>query len=323
MNSPQQAASKLGIALGGGGARGFLHAGVLAALLEDGDPRLVPQYVTGTSIGSIVAALYAAGVPPRRMLDLGGEVNWLENVVAKVATARRALGDVAARALPFRPRRPGRAGFLSSDALGEWVMAASGCRSLDELKLPFAAVATEVRRCERVLLCAAAHADRLRAAPRATPSVPTRVVVPESLGLAVRASAAVPTVFEVVETQGLTLVDGGFAEQVPVAACRALGAEVVVGVSLGIVEVLSEIDLPHHPLANAFHVGMRAAIDGSLALADVAIEPPGIERTSVVDLRAAPRLFEQGFAAMKERTDELRRRLDGRFTTTATGRGAW
>lgn len=301
-----QVRSRLGIALGGGGARGFLHAGVLAALVEDGDSRLTPQYVTGTSIGSLVAALYAAGLSPRRVLELGREVTWLGDVVDKIASLRDAFWDVAGRALPSRARRPKRAGFLSNNSLGEWVMSVSGCRSLDELKLPFAAVASEVRRGERVLMCGAAHADTLRAAPRVTPSVPTRVLVPESLGLAVRASAAVPTIFEAIETQGLALVDGGFVEQVPVAACRALGADVVIGVSLGIVEVFPQIDFPQHALANSFHIGMRPGIDTALALADIAIEPEGIEHTSVVDLGAASRLFEIGFAVMKERLDDLR-----------------
>lgn len=54
-----------GLALGGGGARGFAHAGVIDALLEVG---LRPQIVAGVSAGSVVAVMYAAGLKPREML---------------------------------------------------------------------------------------------------------------------------------------------------------------------------------------------------------------------------------------------------------------
>ena len=77
------------------------------------------------------------------------------------------------------------------------------------------------------------------------------------------------------------------------------------GVSLRIVEVFPQIDLPHHALANAFRLGMRPAIDASLAMADLALEPEGVEHTSLVDLDAAPRLFEMGFAAMQARLGDL------------------
>lgn len=61
---------RLGIALSGGGARGFAHAGALAALEEGGHK---PDVIAGVSAGSVVAALYAAGNPPRKILELFAE----------------------------------------------------------------------------------------------------------------------------------------------------------------------------------------------------------------------------------------------------------
>lgn len=52
----------IGIAFGGGAVRGFVHIGVLEALSEAGDERLMPQLIAGTSTGSIMGALYASGL---------------------------------------------------------------------------------------------------------------------------------------------------------------------------------------------------------------------------------------------------------------------
>lgn len=63
---PMKNEMKIGISLSGGGARGIAHIGVLEALLENG---IQPEVIAGTSAGSIVGALYAAGKTPEEMLD--------------------------------------------------------------------------------------------------------------------------------------------------------------------------------------------------------------------------------------------------------------
>src|SRR5690554_8017992 len=65
----------LALALSGGGARGIVHVGVLAALNEAG---LKPVILSGTSMGAVVASLYAAGVEPKRMLELVSEKGFLD-----------------------------------------------------------------------------------------------------------------------------------------------------------------------------------------------------------------------------------------------------
>lgn len=67
----------LGLALTGGGARGFAHAGALAALEEAG---LKPEVIAGVSAGSVVAALYAAGVRPAQFLDIFSDRNFADFV---------------------------------------------------------------------------------------------------------------------------------------------------------------------------------------------------------------------------------------------------
>ena len=68
---------RIGLALSGGGARGFAHVGVLRAFEERG---IVPDVIAGTSAGSIVAALYADGYAPEHIIKLFGELNVRELV---------------------------------------------------------------------------------------------------------------------------------------------------------------------------------------------------------------------------------------------------
>ena len=58
---------KIGIALSGGGVRGIAHLGILQGLNEEG---IFPDYLSGSSAGAIVAALYAHGYPPRTIFEL-------------------------------------------------------------------------------------------------------------------------------------------------------------------------------------------------------------------------------------------------------------
>lgn len=110
---------RVGLALGGGAARGFAHIGVIQALEESG---LRPDLVVGTSAGSLVAALYAAGRSGRELHDLA------------LAMDESALTDWSF---------PGR-GVLRGEALARYVREATGGRLIEQMKLPLGIVATEL-----------------------------------------------------------------------------------------------------------------------------------------------------------------------------------
>ena len=66
----------IGIAFGGGAARGFVHIGVLEALSDAGDERLMPQLIAGTSTGSIMGALYASGLSIEAIKTASEKIGW-------------------------------------------------------------------------------------------------------------------------------------------------------------------------------------------------------------------------------------------------------
>ncbi|WP_296896420.1 patatin-like phospholipase family protein [Thiohalocapsa sp.] len=207
--------SKLGIALGGGAALGLAHIGVLRVLERAG---LAPGVVSGTSMGAVVGAAYAAG-----KLDLlealAREVNW-----------RRVL-----RLTDFQL---GGSGVLEGRAIERELRRHFGEQRIEDLPIPFAAVATDLG---------------TGAAWTATAG---------DLVTAVRASISLPAVFAPVRVGGHLLVDGGLVANVPVAATRALGADIVVGVDVtaDFEGVAATVGLRDHLLPEGQRHGIRARL---------------------------------------------------------------
>jgi NTE family protein len=176
---------RIGLALGGGSARGWAHIGVIRALEQAG---VRPDIVCGTSIGALVGAAYAAG-----------ELDRLEQWV---------LGLSMAEVLGFID-----VGLTSGLVKGERLMAFFRERikdsPIDELAIPFAAVATALQTGREIWLRDGSTLD------------------------AVRASIAVPGLFAPVLRDGLLLVDGGLVNPVPVSLARAMNADIVIAVDLG------------------------------------------------------------------------------------------
>ena len=172
---------RLGLALGGGAARGYAHIPVLDALDELG---IRPAIVAGTSIGAIFGAAYAAGMT-------GAEIRvFATELFAKRTEVMRRLaanwpGNLMALWNPFTPA------MLNGETLLDILMPEILPRKIEDLKLPFVAVATDFYAQEQVLY------DR-------GPLIP-----------AVAASASLPALLKPVAIDGRVLIDGGFINPTP------------------------------------------------------------------------------------------------------------
>jgi NTE family protein len=175
---------RLGLALGSGSARGWAHIGVIRALEERG---IKPDIVCGTSIGALVGGAYAAG-----------ELDRLEKWVTGIAwTTVLRLMDLT-----------WRGGLIRGTRLFTLFGTMLADREIDELPIPYGAIATELQSGRELWL---RHGKLLEA---------------------VRASCAMPGLLTPVVRDGAVLVDGGLVNPVPVSMCRALGADLVVAVDL-------------------------------------------------------------------------------------------
>ena len=144
---------KLGVALGGGAARGFAHIGVLQVLEEEG---IKPHMVVGTSAGSVVAAFYASG-------KTGQQLQWLADTMDE--------SQFTDWANPFTGR-----GMLRGEALGKYINSQLNGMKIEDMKLPLGIVATDLRTGDGVLFRRGDVATAVRASS-AVPSVfePVRI----------------------------------------------------------------------------------------------------------------------------------------------------
>jgi NTE family protein len=127
LRPPERRVPRIGLALGGGAARGFAHVGVIQVLEEAGLP---PQLVAGTSAGSLVAALYASGRSPQELRRIADTMEEAE---------------ITDWMLPLLNR-----GALRGEALARYVNTQVSGKSIEQMKLPLGIVATDLRTGEAV-----------------------------------------------------------------------------------------------------------------------------------------------------------------------------
>ncbi len=209
---------RVGLVLGGGGARGFAHVGVLQVLEEN---RIPVDAIAGTSMGAVVGSLYASGEDSRRITEITAEIPWTDLFDDNIPRER----------MPFRRKRDQRdvlvdyrisfdknglvlpKGVLRGQSLyltlSEYLAPARGIENFDGLAIPYRAVATDIESGTPVVLASG------------------------DIVTAVFASMAVPGGLPPVERDGKLLVDGGVTDNVPIDVARGLNAERLIVVDVG------------------------------------------------------------------------------------------
>ena len=225
---------KVGLALGGGAARGLAHIGVLEVLEREGIP---VDMIAGTSAGAAVGALYAQGKPARRIKELALDTGW------------RRLVSLIDLTLP-------KGGFIEGTRIKNLLKSIMGDITFNELKIPLACVATDIRSGEEV------------------------VISDGSVLEGVRASISIPAIFTAVKRQDRYLVDGGLVNPVPVSTVRKMGAELVIAVNVipprGVrIQPSTESKAPgiFQAMLHSLYIATYSLVRSSLAEADIVIEP--------------------------------------------------
>jgi NTE family protein len=252
---------RLALALGGGSARGFAHIGVIKALEQAG---IRADIVVGTSAGALVGAFLAAGWSAAAMEEFALQVR--EADVADFASA-------------------GRRGMLAGEALARIVGERLRGAHIEQLKLRYAALATDLRSGEAVVIQQGPVAD------------------------AVRASCSIPGVFVPKEVSGRELVDGGLVSPLPVRTARQLGGEVVLAVDVAARPRRSDFSGLYEVILQSFEIMGRALADQEALQADLVLRPD-TARYASSDFGVRREMIQAGHDAAQALMPELRRRLD-------------
>lgn len=221
---PQGKPAKVALVLGAGAAKGFAHIGVLKVL----ESQKIPVHmIIGTSAGSFVGSLYAYGFSAFQLQGFA------------LALTK---DDVVDLTIPDN-------GFVKGEKLENYVNNALRGTTIDKLRIPFYAVATNIETGEKI------------------------VFGQGNTGLAVRASCSVPGVFQPPKIAGKTYVDGGVSDPLAVDVARQYGADVVIAVDISggvsgtvpqttIDTILKSIDIMYNHIAA-----------NQLSRADIVIKP--------------------------------------------------
>lgn len=286
------------LVLSGGGARGTAHVGVLEALEE---LQIVPDLIIGTSMGSIVGGLYAAGWSPAEMKELLAGLDWnrmfSDSVPRSEKSFRRKQDDrpilIQARVhfknwKPYLP--PGILGGQRLELFMDTLEAESAtAANLDELNIPFRAIAADLNTGKPV------------------------VIVDTDLATAMRASMSIPGAFSPVALDGRRLVDGGTVANLPIGIAKDLGATTVIAVDISTPlvtdpEGLGDFFSILNQSSSLMSVASRDANVRLLGENDVLVEPD-LGEISFVDFDRSTEAAERGLSSVRAMASEL-----GRFS---------
>ncbi len=282
---------KVGLALGGGSARGLAHLGVLRWLDEH---RVPVDVIGGTSMGGLLAGSLATGMTPAEIDALIDGLDW-----ARVLSPDSPFGDKTfrrkedAREFPSLLEFGLKGGFKLPGGLSpaeqvnllfdRIALPYYGLDRFRDLPIPFACVAVDLRTSDTVVL----DAGRLQDALRAT--------------------MAIPGVFTPVRRGNQVLVDGGVLNNVPADIVKDMGADVVVAVDVGAdLSQPKTSDTIFAVLGETLDVMMRAAARRALAAANIVIEPD-LKGLSSTDFSRAVEFARRGYAAADANRERLLR----------------
>ncbi len=317
---------KVGVVLAGGGAKGSAHIGVLKYLEEIGIP---VDYVAGTSMGSIIGGLYALGYTPIEMDSLISHLDWSVYMSDAVNRADISSEDKIRRStylltVPFNTpasfkknlaednetRKKERAyrkqlreqntsadksfisslpsGFISGNNLlnlfNNLCVGYQDSISFDRLPIPYACVATDVVTGQQVVLRSGKFPE------------------------AMRASMAIPGVFAPVKMNGKLLVDGGMVNNFPTDVCKAMGADIIIGVevSTGLKTDQSQLNSLPELLGQLMGIVTMGHNDANQKLCDVYIHPDITGYgTMSFDKKSIDTLIQRGYNAAMAKENEL------------------
>ena len=252
---PQQ---KIGLALSGGGARGLAHIGVLKVIDEMDIPI---SYISGTSIGAVIGALYSIGYPATEIENIFLQTNWKEVFIDNICREDVYIGqkrwkpyanyffDLDQNFLPKLPLAIS-SGNEIINKMFDLTYPVSHLDNFDDYQIPFRCLATNILNGE------------------------TKVFSTGSLPEALRASMSIPSLFKPFELGNELFIDGGVKSNLPVETAKGMGADFVIAsqVNSGL-RTEEELQNLIHMLDQTINLSIIRNVNESAELCDFLIKP--------------------------------------------------
>ena len=282
---------KVAVVLSGGGAKGMAHIGVLKVIERAGIPI---DYIVGTSMGSIIGGLYAAGYSPDQLDSLVRHQDWnslifdktprIEQNITEQEESSKYIYSVSMGERNKSVQLQGAVNGINLDRMfKKLTVGYHHTVNFDSLKVPFACVATNAVNGQEYVF----HHG--------------------VLSQAMRASMAIPGVFSPVRIDSMLLVDGGLSNNYPADVARQMGADIIIGVMFqNFQATASELKTAPQILNNIVNLATRKKLSDNQALSDIVIHVPTAPySTASFSAEAIDSLIARGEKAGMARFDSL------------------
>ena len=289
ISAPLAQAQKVGLVLSGGGAKGFAHIGVIEIL----DSLEIPvDVVTGTSMGSIMGALYSLGYTGTQMRTVVNAQDWTDLMGASPARRYRSYEwkvykEQRITDFQFRNGKVSLPSGINSGQkiyakLHELMIGYHGEIDFNTLPRPFACVAVDLETGKEIDFRQGSLPD------------------------AVRASMSIPSYFDPHPYKGMFLLDGGVLNNMPTDVIQAMGADIIIGVNVSeAARKLTEDDLTiTNVLVRSSMMGNQVNMEEHFKMCDVLIHPE-IDTLNVLDFSNPEFIINLGKAKAREMMPEL------------------
>ncbi|NOR27711.1 MAG: patatin [Lutibacter sp.] len=280
---------KVGLVLSGGGAKGLAHVAAIKVIEEAG---IRIDYVGGTSMGAIIASLYASGY----------NANQLDSIIKSIDFYKLLTNDLPRKSKPFYEKESGekyaltlpinnkKVGIPTALSEGQNVLNlltrltqhVNNINNFNKLPIPFVCVATNLETGKQEIL--------------------NKGFLPE----AVKASGSFPTLLAPVEIDGKLLTDGGIVNNFPVEEVKAMGADIIIGIDIqGGLESKEELNSAVRILDQIVGFQMYKNSDAKYNKVDVLIQPK-VDTYNVVSFDKIEEIMLEGDRASREKFNELK-----------------
>ena len=283
-----------GLALGGGGLKGLAHIGVLQVLA---DHRIPPNYITGTSAGSIFAALYASGISPYQMEEIICSLSSGDYLDYNITGIIKYLLNLVLPCCDYSLD-----GLLAGDKIEKLVNRLTGGKSLADSELPLAIVACDIDSGRKIIFTN--HSLNLP---------DSEIIIEDALlSEAVRSSISIPVTFRPKQFQGMQIVDGGLKDIVPVMVTKYMGADYVLGINLGKEIYQTKVKgIPQIIRRTLSIMTFETSDTEADFFADMLLHPE-VPEVNLTDIKEAAKLIKAGRKVMRAHIAHLKRELEER-----------
>lgn len=269
---------RVGLVLSGGGAKGIAHIGILNALEEAG---VRIDYITGTSMGSVVGGLYAIGYSTDQLTELVNSNDFLALFSEKPSfrfssVYQKEFNDQSIVSFPIKQKGIDLpAGIIKGQNLymlfSNLTWPAHGTNSFDSFPIPFAALATDLETGDPVVMRSGYLPDALRA------------------------SVSIPSIMTPHTVDGKHLIDGGLSQNLPVQEAIDMGANYIIAVNVAApLQPMDSLNTLTDIFTQTISFRINEQMDAQSELADILIVPQEIMNYSMADFDVADQFIPIG-----------------------------